>query len=91
MLENNNKEDYVLPEYMGYPTFSDVQDGRLRAYNRIVMFLKMWAERGLEAAEGYIKAFPRNEKKVIANVQKDIKERGAEIVRLEIMEKKNYV
>lgn len=73
-------------DFGNYETFSHIPNKRLRAYNRVLTFLKAIGDRGLSEAQDYIKQFSNEEKSEIKALYNDIKDRGVPKVRREITE-----
>lgn len=86
MSDNNKKKD----DFMGYATFDHVQNRKLRAFNRLTTFFRVFGRASKKTAQGYIQRLDKEGRQDVEDIYKDIKDRGISTIRLEIMEGKSY-
>lgn len=70
--------------YKGSPTFVEIDDVRLRTWNRCAIIFNLLADRGQEAAKAYAKQFPKDEVSQIYGMFDCIKKFGYENVRKQV-------
>jgi hypothetical protein len=66
-------------------TFNDIEHIPLRTYNRCVMYFNLWEDSGSEVADNYIRHIPHNERLLMVEMYKDVKKRGLETVKRELI------
>ena len=72
--------------FLGYETFTNTENPRARAYNRLITFYKVIGEHSISTAQRYIGQFDKTECSDIKSVYKDIQQRGLPKIRREISE-----
>lgn len=70
--------------YKGSPTFADIDDARLRTWNRCAIVFNLLADRGQAVAQEYVKQFTDKERAEITGMFDVIKKFGYENVRKQI-------
>ena len=58
------------------PTFNDVRNPRLQAYNRLMTFLNVVQDAGQGLARDYLKGLPHNGRAVMIKLKKEIETDG---------------
>ena len=75
--------------YSGYPTYAQIEDPKIRAWNRCATFYNIMQDRSRQEAESYIQQFNDFDKAHIRNLTREIKERGYTTVRRDIISSKS--
>lgn len=70
--------------YKGSPMFNDINDVKLRTWNRCAIMFNLMADRGQEAAAGYAKALGEEGQKQVLGMFDCIRKFGYEAVRKQI-------
>ena len=70
---------------MTLSSFADVEDPRLRVYNRCVMFYNIMEDHGKPAAQKYASQFSKDERLEMVHLIEEVKDRGVDVVKAEII------
>ena len=65
--------------------FNDIQDKRLQAYNRCVMFYNCLEDAGRVPAQEYLSQFSMKDRLLMIDLIKEVKEKGLEPVKAKII------
>ena len=71
-------------KYKGSPLFHDIEEVKLRTWNRCAIVFNLMAQRGQEAAKGYIGALDVDSRKQVYGMFDCIKRFGYDAVRKQI-------
>lgn len=66
-------------------TFNDINDPRLRTYNRCVMFYNIMEDNGKAAAQEYIHQFSIKDRVEMIDMIKEVKDKGVDVVKAKII------
>lgn len=70
--------------YKGSPLFSDIEDVKLRTWNRCAIIFNLMADRGVDAAQNYAKQLDEDSRKQVYGMFDCIKKFGYDAVRKQI-------
>jgi len=65
--------------------FNHVEDKRLQTYNRCVMFYNILEDSGRDPAQAYVNQFSMDERLLMIDLIKEVKEKGLEPVKSRII------
>ena len=74
----------MTDNYKGYPTFNNVEDYKLQAYNRLTTMLNVNQDIGPDDAARYVELFDKKGKLNLALMAKWVQQEGRENVRKKI-------
>ena len=76
------EKNLMSEEFLGYPTFDEVMDDKVRAYNRVVTARNINESHGSVLCKKYLEYFPKDERISITAMAMYIKQYGGvEVVR----------
>jgi hypothetical protein len=76
----------MMNDFQGYSNFNDVQNKKLQAYNRFVVFFNVVADKDIPTAKRYLMQFSDEDKRAIKELGDRIKTEGVATVRREVLQ-----